>query len=221
MSKPIILYSHATGPNPWKVAIILEELKIPYESKMMDMADLKKAPFEKLNPNGRVPAIEDPNNGVVLWESGAIVEYLCEVYDKENELSYGDKSPEKWLTRQWLYFQVSGQGPYFGQKAWFSYFHPEKNLNSAIDRYSNEIKRVIGVLDAHLKRNGTGWLVGDKCTYADLAFVPWDMMLGFLMGDEAQKVMDAAPDFKKWHEALMARPAVAKVAKDKAAASSH
>lgn len=67
---------------------------------------MKKEPFEKLNPNGRVPAVEDPNTGVVLWESGAIVEYLCEKYDTENKLSYGDKSPEKHQLRQWLYFQV-------------------------------------------------------------------------------------------------------------------
>lgn len=67
---------------------------------------MKKEPFEKLNPNGRVPAIEDPNTGVVLWESGAIIEYLCETYDTSNKLSYGNKSPEKHLCRQWLYFQV-------------------------------------------------------------------------------------------------------------------
>ena len=53
MSQTIILYSHATGPNPWKVAIILEELGLKYEHKFVDMADMKKAPFEKLNPNGR------------------------------------------------------------------------------------------------------------------------------------------------------------------------
>lgn len=132
-SKPIILYSHATvrsspdtalapvllspcaiansefqqGPNPWKVAIILEELGLPYETKFVEMPDMKKEPFEKLNPNGRVPAVEDPNTGIVLWESGAIVEYLCETYDPSNKLSYGNSSPQKHQLRQWLYFQVS------------------------------------------------------------------------------------------------------------------
>lgn len=62
---------------------------------------------------------------------------------------------------------------------------------------------MVGVLDSHLKTNGTGWLVGDKCTYADLAFVPWDMLLGFLMGDE--KIFEANPHFKQWHERLMSR----------------
>lgn len=94
------------GPNPWKVAIILEELQIPYETKFLEMADLKKPSFEKLNPNGRVPAIDDPNTGAVLWESGAIIEYLCEQYDKENTLSYGNQFPQKHQCRQWLYFQV-------------------------------------------------------------------------------------------------------------------
>lgn len=65
-SKPITLYSHAGGPNPWKVAIILNELEIPYETKIMDFGDLKKEPFESINPNGRVPAIEDPNTGLKL-----------------------------------------------------------------------------------------------------------------------------------------------------------
>lgn len=100
---------------------------------------------------------------------------------------------------------MSGQGPYFGQKAWFTFFHQEKGITSAIDRYANEIKRVVGVLDTHLKQNGTGWLVGDKCTFADLSFVPWDMMLPFLMGDEGQQIMDSNPNFKKWHETMMKR----------------
>ena len=109
MSKPIKLYSHAGGPNPWKVAIILEELKIPYETEMMQFPDLKKDPFESINPNGRVPAIEDPNTGLKLWESGAIIEYLLETYDKDNSLSY-TKGAEKFEQKCWLHFQMSGQG---------------------------------------------------------------------------------------------------------------
>jgi glutathione S-transferase len=75
----------------------------------MDFSELKKDPFESINPNGRVPAIEDPNTGMKLWESGAIIEYLLETYDKENKLSY-TKSPEKFETKCWLHFQMSGQG---------------------------------------------------------------------------------------------------------------
>ena len=111
-------------------------------------------------------------------------------------------------------------GPYFGQKAWFTMFHPEKNITSAIERYANEIKRVVGVVDRHLREHGTGWLVGGKCTYADLVWVPWDMLMPFLLSD-GQKVLDEHPHFKKWHEAMMARPAVAKMAEEKAKASKH
>jgi glutathione S-transferase len=107
--KPITLYSHASGPNPWKVAIILKELDLPYEEIFMDMADLKKPPYEKLNPNGRVPTIVDPNTDITLWETGAIIEYLIDTYDKEHKLSL-DTFPEKYHQKQWLYFQASGQG---------------------------------------------------------------------------------------------------------------
>ena len=79
--QPIVLYSHASGPNPWKVAIVLEELKIPYTTKSMHMPDLKKPPYEtEINVNGRVPAIQDPNTGIILWESAAIIEYLVDKY---------------------------------------------------------------------------------------------------------------------------------------------
>ena len=104
-SKPIKLYSHAGGPNPWKVAIILNELQIPYDTELMDFGDLKKEPFESINPNGRVPAIEDPNTGYKVWESGAIIEYLLETYDKTGSLSYLS-GKEKWEAKCWLHFQV-------------------------------------------------------------------------------------------------------------------
>lgn len=207
----------AQGPNPFKVAIILEELGIPYERVVVEMADMKKEPFEKINPNGRVPAIEDPNTGITLWESGAIIEYLIETYDKSNKLSYGDKSPEKFLTKQWLHFQVSGQGPYFGQAAWFTNFHPEKNITSAIDRYRNEVKRVNTVIDRHLAKNGTGWLVGDKITYADLSFYTWHLLLPMLMGDDLPKATEGLTNYNEWIAKMEARPSVAKIIADRKA----
>lgn len=70
---------------------------------------------------------------------------------------------------------------------------------------------MVGVIDAHLKETGTGWLVGDKCTYADLSFIPWDMMLGFLMGDEAPAILEAHPHFKKWHGKRDQQSCVARV----------
>ncbi|KAK7512937.1 glutathione-s-transferase theta, gst [Phyllosticta citriasiana] len=212
--KPLVLYSHATGPNPWKVAIILEELQLPYETKFLEFPAMKAEPFLSINPNGRVPALEDPNTGVKIFESGAIIEYLVETYDKEAKLHY-TASPEKYLELSWLHFQMSGQGPYWGQKAWFSNFHPEKNITSAIERYANEIKRTLGVIDSHLKKTGKPYLVGDKISYADLAFVPWQTSLGWLLPD-----YDAAKDFPqwaKWNQSLLERSSVKKVQADKAA----
>jgi glutathione S-transferase len=77
------------------------------------MGDMKQPAFEKISVNGRVPAIEDPNTGITLWESGAIIEYLQETYDKNNTFNY-TSSPDKYYVKQLLHFQVSGQGPYFG-----------------------------------------------------------------------------------------------------------
>ncbi|KAL8994187.1 MAG: hypothetical protein Q9188_007138 [Gyalolechia gomerana] len=134
-------------------------------------------------------AIKDPNEGVVLWESCAIIRYLIEKYDKKNTLSY-DTVPEKYLLDQWLFFQASGQGPYYGQAGWFNMFHPEK-IPSAQHRYIDQTKRVVGVLDQALGQSKSGWLVGDKCTYVDLSFFMWD--------EQIAPMMAVVPD-SKWCE---------------------
>ncbi|KAK3171625.1 hypothetical protein OEA41_003709 [Lepraria neglecta] len=202
------------GPNPPKVAIVLEELGVPYETQLMDFPDMKQEPFTSINPNGRVPAIEDPNTGITLWESSAIVDYLLGTYDKSNSLQY-TSGPEKFLQKSWMAFQISGQGPYYGQRAWFLFYHPEKDIKSAIDRYGNEVRRVIGVINSHLKKTGKPYLVGDKCTYADLAFVPWHWTLLFppqFMGAEFAKEWETEyPEAWAWHQRLHQRPAVTKV----------
>lgn len=105
--KPLTVYVHVGGPNPYKVTIVLEELGIPYEKIVV--SNPKEEWFVKINPNGRVPAIIDPNNdNLTLWESGAIVEYLVETYDKEGKLSVANTA-DKWHVRQYLQFQMSGQ----------------------------------------------------------------------------------------------------------------
>jgi glutathione S-transferase len=98
--KPILIHGHAGGPNPWKVVLLMKELGLSYEHKLWDFADLKKPEYEKLCVNGRTPTIEDPNTGITLWESGAIVEYLIDEYDKENKFTY-TSTPEKYLLKQW------------------------------------------------------------------------------------------------------------------------
>ncbi|KAI0135846.1 thioredoxin-like protein [Daldinia grandis] len=107
--KLIILWRHNLGPNPLKVHIILKELNIPFKHNIIEWDNMKKEPFININPNGRVPAIEDPNTGVTLWESGAIIEYIIDNYDEEH-ISYGT-SLEKYLIQQWIAFQISGRVP--------------------------------------------------------------------------------------------------------------
>jgi glutathione S-transferase len=88
--KPIHLYSHAGGPNPWKVVIILEELSIPFTTEFVDFKEIHTPKFEQYNPNGRVPIITDPNTGITLWESGAIINYLIQTYDRPGPILWTD-----------------------------------------------------------------------------------------------------------------------------------
>ena len=111
---------------------------------------------------------------------------MLATYDTSNSLSY-TSSPNKFLTQSWLHFQTSGQGPYFGQRAWFT-FYAEEKPQSVLDRYGAEIWRVTGVIDAQLKKTKSEWLVGDKCSYADLAFVPWYWLCPAIMGEGFDKV---------------------------------
>ncbi|RYP86808.1 hypothetical protein DL769_000653 [Monosporascus sp. CRB-8-3] len=209
--KPITLYSHQQGPNPWKVAHVLEELNIPYKTIFVDFKAVKQEPYILVNPNGRLPAIEDPNTGLTLWESGAILEYLIEQYDKDHKISYAE-APEKYLAKQWLFFQVSGQAPYYGQATWFMRYHPEK-LPSAIKRYVDETHRVTGVLEKALEKGD--WLVGDRCTYADLSFFAWQRWVPMFAGED---IYEKFPKVGAWMKRMESRPAVRKAIQDQDAA---
>ena len=214
--KPVKVYGHA-GPNPPKVHIILDELNIPKEEQVIAFSDVKKPEYLAINPNGRLPAIYDPNTDLTLWESGAILEYLIEQYDKDHKLSFVPGSKEAYHAKQWLYFQTTGQGPYYGQGVWFTKFHPEK-LQSAIDRYVNEIKRVTGVLESHLAKQkeafggGAGfdgpWLVGNKLSFVDFAFVPWQIVAVKVFGESKQFDDTEFPLVKEWIGKLQARESV-------------
>lgn len=103
---------------------------------------------------------------------------------------------------------MSGQGPYWGQKAWFDFYHPEK-VPSAVERYSNEIRRTIQVIDKHLADHGTGYLVGDRVTYADLMFLPWCAGLPIRVAPEIDTSEWA--HYNAWLERLLARPVAGKV----------
>lgn len=114
---------------------------------------------------------------------------------------------------------MSGQGPYFGQAMWFTYYHSEQ-VESAKQRYVKETRRITGVLDAILKKRqaeGKNWLVGDKVSYADLAFVPWYWLVSRYDQDFDQLVDKEYPAFKKWIDALQAREVVTKLREKRAA----
>ncbi|KAL1601167.1 Transcriptional regulator ure2 [Nothophoma quercina] len=160
-SAPIKIWAHWGAPNPWKVCMILEALELPYTLQYLEFSEVKNEEYLLLTPNGRLPAMVDLNTGLSLWESGAIIQYIIDQYDKEQWISYKTLC-KKYQTQQWLAFQISGQGPYFGQATWFARFHPEK-VPSAVQRYVDEIFRVTGVLELGLKRNGSGWLWAKAC----------------------------------------------------------
>lgn len=123
--KPLVLHAHATGPNPIKIAIALELLKVPYEIKMWDFSDnaetgVKGSAFHAINENGRVPALQDPNTGVVSWESGAVMNYLRRVYDKTGSLGPKGKTEQDIVDfEKWEYFLLTSLGPMTGQTNWF------------------------------------------------------------------------------------------------------
>ncbi|KAI1750424.1 glutathione S-transferase [Xylaria castorea] len=209
--KPIKTYGNA-GPNPPKVIMILEELGLPYEVQAIGFAEVKQPEYLAVNPNGRVPAIHDPNTGLTLWESGAIVEYLVETYDKDNKLSFPRGSNESYLTKQWLFYQTTGQGPYYGQAVWFTKFHTEK-IESAVDRYVKEVHRVTSVVEGHLaqqkaKAGDEGpWLVGGRVSYADIAWYPWQFMITKALPEGTIKY-DEYPNVTKWLANLAARDSI-------------
>ncbi|KAI0371066.1 glutathione S-transferase C-terminal-like protein [Pilatotrama ljubarskyi] len=210
--KQFTLYTHVGGPNGWKVAFVLEELGLTYESKYLDFSkNEQKAPeHTALNPNGRIPTLVDHQNGdFAVWESNAILLYLQEKYDKENKLGVTNPN-DKYTLLQWLFFQASGQGPYFGQAFWFLKYHPE-NLPSAIERYQKETVRVFTVLEGVLSKQE--WLVGGKPTIADIAFITWNRAaFGVVLKDfQNVNVEKDFPSVYKWHKKLEERPAVAKV----------
>ncbi|OSX62343.1 hypothetical protein POSPLADRAFT_1056933 [Postia placenta MAD-698-R-SB12] len=210
--KQFTLYSHPTGPNGWKTAFILTELGLSYETIYLDfMTGEHKAPeYTKYNPNGRVPALIDHSNSdFVVWESNAIAIYLVDKYDTDHRVS-ASSLESRIQQLQWLFFQASGQGPYFGQGVWFRLYHPEK-LPSAIERYQKEVVRVLSVLESVLSQQE--WLVEGKCTVADLSFITWNNSIAtvIMKGYESFDLENDFPAVHAWHKRLLSRDAVIQV----------
>jgi GST-like protein len=199
------LYSFPT-PNGVKASIALEELGVPYEVHRVTLADadVKSPEFLSLNPNNKIPAIIDPDGPdgpLALFESGAILIYLAE---KTGRL-IGSTPTQRYLTIQWLMFQMGGIGPMFGQLGYFS-----KLAGAEIDdprprqRYIDEAKRLLAVLEKQL--SGRDW-AADEYSIADIAIAPW------LRGLEFYGVRDAVgwrdyPNAEAYLERFLARPAV-------------
>ena len=197
----IDVYSWPT-PNGHKIHIMLEECGLPYRVTPVNIGagDQFKPEFLTISPNNKIPAITDPEGPdgkpISLFESGAILVYLA---GKTGQfLPEGDRA--RYEVLQWLMFQMGSVGPMLGQAHHFRMYAPEK-LAYAIDRYTNEARRIYGVIDKQL---GTSkFIAGDVYTIADIAIFPW------LRSWENQGiVLTDFPHLKKWFDAIAARPAV-------------
>lgn len=203
----IQLYSLPT-PNGVKVSIMLEEIGLPYEPHLVDiMANETRGPeFLSLNPNGKIPAIIDPNGPggrpLGLFESGAILIYLAE---KTGQLLSADPAT-RYETIQWVMFQMGAIGPMFGQLGFFHRFagkdYEDKRPR---DRYVAESRRLLGVLETRLKDRD--WIVDDY-SIADVAALGWVRnLIGFYEAGEIVGFSDF-PRVAAWLERGLARPAV-------------
>ena len=203
--KVIDVYSWAT-PNGHKVHIMLEEcgycLGKDWLVHPIDIGagDQFEPDFLKISPNNKIPAIVDPNGpdgkSISIFESGAILLYLAAKTGK-----FLPKSTRaKYDVLQWLMFQMGGLGPMLGQNHHFRLYAPEK-IEYAINRYTNEAKRLYGVLDQQLSKHP--YIAGKAYSIADIAIFPWTRNWKN-QGIE----IDEFPHFKKWFEKVSARPAV-------------
>ena len=201
------LYSFPT-PNGIKVSAALEETGIAYEPHTVFIGkDETWTPeFLSLNPNGKIPAIIDPDGPggqpLALFESGAILVYLAEKTGKlmsaEPALRYG--------AMQWVFFQMAAVGPMFGQLGFFYKFAGrEIEDKRPLERYAKETKRLLGVIDARLQ--GREWIMGDDYTIADIAVFPWvRTVVGFYDAGELVE-FDGLKNVPAWLDRCMARPA--------------
>jgi GST-like protein len=204
----IQLYSLPT-PNGVKAAIMLEETRLAYEPHLVNFEsnDQKSPEFVSLNPNGKIPAILDPQGPggkpLALFESGAILLYLA---DKSGQCMPRDPAA-RYQCIQWLMFQMGGIGPMFGQVGFFHKFagkdFPDKR---PLERYVAESKRLLGVLDLHLRERA--WIMGGEYSIADIATFPWiGNLIGFYGAGELVGINDY-PDVVRVLKAFNARPAV-------------
>jgi GST-like protein len=201
------LYSLNT-PNGVKVSILLEELGLPYEPHLVDIAkDESWTPeFLSLNPNGKIPAIVDPDGPggkpLSLFESGAILLYLA---DKTGQLIPSDPAG-RWETIQWVFFQMAAVGPMFGQLGYFNRFAGKAIEDKRpLQRYAGESKRLLGVLEGRLE--GREWIMADY-SIADVATLGWVRNLVTFYEARDLVEFDTLRNVPAWLQRGLARPAV-------------
>lgn len=189
------------SPNPTKIALFLEEAGLPYEPMPVDTrkGDQFKPEFIKLNPNAKVPVIDD--DGVIVFDSNAILLYLAE---KTGKFLPAGGAVNRGPLLSWLMFVATGVGPFSGQAVHFKHFAPEK-IAYAHKRYQFEADRHFGIIDAHLAHNK--YMIGETYTIVDMDVWGWARMLPFILGDEAWAKF---PNLKRLHDEISARPAAAK-----------
>jgi GST-like protein len=204
----IQLYSVPT-PNGVKASIALEEMGLPYEPHFVDIGKNESfsAEFLSLNPNGKIPAIIDPNgpDGVPfgLFESGAILLYLAE----KTGLFLPTDAALRYETIQWVFFQMAAVGPMFGQLGYFHKFAGREIADKRpLERYQNESKRLLGVLEARLEHRK--WIMGDDYTIADISLLGWVRNLVGFYGAGDLVTFDALKQVPAWLERGLSRPAV-------------
>jgi glutathione S-transferase len=161
--------------------------------------------FTEINPNGRIPAISDTftdGKPIHVFESGGILTYLVDRYDKDYKLSYPKGTREYYDMVNWVFFQNAGVGPMQGQANHFFRYAPEP-IQYGIDRYQNESRRLYGVLDEHLKKSKSGFIVGDHISIADVTHFGWAAWAGY-----AGVNTDGFEHLAKWLKMMAERPAV-------------
>ncbi len=200
----MLKFWYNNAPNPMKVALMLEELGVPYEPIPVDTrkGEQHADAFRAVNPNAKVPAIED--DGVVVFDSNAILLWLG---DKHGRFVPTDvSSPARAEMLSWLMFVASGIGPYSGQAVHFRVAAPEPKAY-ALNRYDFEAHRHWKILDDRLASRR--WLAGDDYGIADMAFWGWARLVPFVMGVENPWTL--YPNVKRLLDEISARPAAARV----------
>ncbi|UGV29193.1 glutathione S-transferase family protein [Rhodopseudomonas boonkerdii] len=194
---PIDFYTFAT-PNGRKVAIMLEELELSYESHIIDIerGEQKSPEFLRKNPNGKIPVVVDHATNKTIFESCAILLYLAETYGP----SFAMHEDERLELLQWLFFQVGHIGPMIGQLWHFKEFASEQ-IPSAISRYEKECYRLFSVLDDRLVARD---YINGRYSISDIATWPWIDAANSQLGLSFEQF----PHLKRWHAAISERPAV-------------